>query len=248
MAHPIQLRLHLVDKVDYLVGDSDAKSLDAVDELYRSKIEISHIQKLFSTGLLGMKKNRKMVPTRWSITAVDDILGKEILKKVRYYPQLGDFQLFSEYYNGNHFEILFLPGNFEFEVIEVAFSGSLWNEAGTEFCHDYESFFGRTSYASEVVGAYYADRLATTEYLEKIKRQAKVVVFHEEREEYYAPVGVGIIREAIRRAMQKQPEIFATKEEALEKMKSRLKLSFNEYLKKSIVLKNYGKQKRIWEF
>lgn len=255
MANPAPLKRAIIEdnlsvpnRVDSLVGDFDAKSLDAVQELYISRIGISHIQKLFSTGLLGMKKNRKMVPTRWSITAVDDIVGKEILKKIKFYPQIRDFEVFTEYYNGNHFEILFLPGNFEFEVIEVAFSGSLWNGAGTEFCHDYESFFGRKTYASEVVGAYYADRLATSEYLERIKRQAKIVVFHEEREEYYAPLGVGIIREAIRRAVGKQPERFSTLKEALEKMKTRVKFSWDSYMENCKIIKDYGKQKSLWEF
>ncbi len=255
MANPAPLKKAIIEdnlsvpnKVDNLVGDFDAKSLDAVNELYSSSIGISHIQKLFSSGLLGIKKNRKMVPTRWSITAVDDIVGKEILNKIKHYPQLSDFELFTEYYNGNHFEILLLPGNFEFEVIEVAFSGSLWSGSKTSFCHDYESFFGRTSYASEVVGAYYADRLATIEYLDKIKRQAKIIVFHEEREEYYAPLGVGIIRESIRRAMTKQPERFSILKDALDKMKTRVKFDWTEYMNNCKILKDYCKQKSLWEF
>ncbi len=255
MANPAPLKKAIIEenlsvpnKVDHLVNDTDAKSLDAVNELYSSNIGISHIQKLFSTGLLGMKKNRKMVPTRWSITAIDDIVGKEILEKIKQYSSISEFELFTEYYNGNHFEILFLPGYFEFEVIEVSFSGSLWSENKTSFVHDYESFFGRKTYAENVVGAYYADRLSTTEYLEKIKRQAKVIVFHEEREEYYAPLGVGIIREAIRRAMQKQPEKFSTLKEALEKMKIRVKFDWNEYMKNCKIIRDYGKQRSLWEF
>jgi DNA repair protein NreA len=255
MANPAPLKKAIIEenlsvpnKVDSLVSDFDAKSLDAVDELYSSRIEISHIQKLFSTGLLGIKKNRKMVPTRWSITAVDDIIGKKILDKVKLFPWIKDFEVFSEYYNGNHFEILFLPGHFEFEVIEVAFSGSLWGGGNTGFCHDYESFFGRKTYASQVVGAYYADRLATTEYLERIRRQGKIVVFHEEREEYYAPLGVGIIREAIRRAMKKQPEKFSSLNEALDRMKGRVKFDWSEYMKNCKIIKDYGKQKNLFEF
>jgi hypothetical protein len=255
MANPAPLKKAIIEdnlsvpkKVDSLVSDYDAKSLTAVNELYNSKIDVSHIQKLFSSGLLGVKKNRKMVPTRWSITAVDDILGKEILDKIRYYPHLSDFEVFSEYYNGNHFEILFLPGNFEFEVIEVSFSGSLWGDVKTDFVQDCESFFGRKIYAKNVVGAYYADRLATIEYLEKIKKQAKILVFHEEREEYYAPLGVGIIRESIRRAMEKTPERFSTLDEALEIMKTRVKFDWNKYMENSKIIRDYGKQKSLWEF
>lgn len=255
MANPAPLKKAIIEenlsvpnKVDSLVGDYDAKSLDAVEELYGSRIEISHIQKLFSTGLLGIKKNRRMVPTRWSITAVDDIIGKRILEKIKLFPWIKDFEVFSEDYNGNHFEILILPGHFEFEVIEVSFAGSLWAGDTTKICHDYESFFKRKTYASEVVGAYYADRLATTEYLERIGKQGKIIVFHEEREEYYAPLGVGIIREAIRRAMKKQPNRFSSLNEALELMKTRVKLDWKDYMERCKIIKDYGKQKSLFEF
>jgi DNA repair protein NreA len=255
MANPAPLKKAIIEenipvpkKVDYLVSDYDAKSISAVKELYDSNIQISHIQKLFSTGLLGIKKNRKMVPTRWSITAVDDIVGKEILEEIKHFDVLEEFLVFEEYYNGNKFEVLFLPGYFEFEVMEVGFSGSLWSGDKISFVQDYESFFGRKEYAKNVVGAYYADRLSTTEYLLKIKKQAKIIVFHEEREEYYAPLGVGIIREAIRRAMKNKPVIYQELNLALEKIKLGLKLDFEMYLEKSIILKNYGKQKSLNEF
>jgi len=155
--------------------------------------------------------------------------------------------VFSDNYNGNQFEIFLLPGSFEFEVMEISFPRGI-HERKISFCHDYESIFGRKTYATQVVGAYYSDRLATVEYLNKIRRQAKIVVFHEEREEYYVSLWVGVIRETIRRAIHKQPEIFSTKEEALIRISSRLNLTFNEYLKKSIVLNNYEKQKSLWEF
>jgi len=35
-----------------------------------------------------------MVPTRWSITATDDTLGKNILKRVRNYKWIENFELF----------------------------------------------------------------------------------------------------------------------------------------------------------
>jgi len=48
------------------------KSVTALNELYKSNVEIDHLQKLLSVGTLGLKTQRKMVPTRWSITATDD--------------------------------------------------------------------------------------------------------------------------------------------------------------------------------
>ena len=254
MANPAPLKKAVIEenisapkKVDYLVSDSYVKATDSINELYQSNISTSHIQKLFSAGLLGMKKNRKLVPTRWSITAVDDTIGKNILKEIKDFSSINEFLVFEEYYNGNKFEVLFLPGLFEFEVMETTFQGSLWGTK-TSTVHDYESFFGRKNYAENVIGAYYADRLACLEYLLRIKRQAKVIVFHEEREEYYAPLGVGIIRETLRRSFEKEPKKFNTLNEALEEIKKGLKLEFEKYLSLSKIIPNYGKQKTLTAF
>jgi len=63
-------------KVDYLVYDTDNKAASSMKELYKSKINVSNIIKILSAGMLGLKKNRKLVPTRWSVTATDDTLSK----------------------------------------------------------------------------------------------------------------------------------------------------------------------------
>jgi hypothetical protein len=241
-------------KVDYLTSDYDVKAATALKELYKAKIITSHLQKLLSAGLLGVKPARKMAPTRWAITAVDDTLGKYLLEKIRYYSEINQIQLFHHDYNGNHFEVLLLPGNWSFEVIEVSFPGSTWNEAVKKdyeiFMKDYESFFPRKKYAKNVVGAYYTDRLAVCEYLEKIKHQASVLVLHEELPEYYAPLGVGIIRESLRKMFSNPQSIEKPEslQQALIIMSMRLKASITRYKRLSWLLENYGKQKLLKEF
>ena len=264
-------------KVDYLTSDYDVKAITALQELYNSsqKITTTHMQKLLSAGLLGTKNKRKMVPTRWSITAVDDTLGKQLLEKVRYYQELNQIQLFHHDYNGNHFEVLLLPEKFSFEVIEVSIQGSTWasnllsqdkiqlssDNANCEkstveadydvFMQDYEGFFGRKNYASQVVGAYYADRLTCCEYLDKIKKQATIFMCHEERPEYYAPLGVGIIRESLRKMFSNPRQTLEypdSVEQALITMALRLHAPIQKYKKMSWILENYKKQKKLKEF
>ena len=117
------------------------------------------------------------------------------------------------------------------------------------FMQDYESFFPRKTYASHVVGAYYADRLAISEYLTKIKKQATVFMCHEERPEYYAPLGVGIIRESLRKMFAtSKPEFPESVEQALITMGLRLKAPISRYKKMSWILENYKKQTRLKNF
>lgn len=233
-------------KVDYLVNDTDSKSTQSILELYQSQVSITNINKILSAGLLGLKTQRRLVPTRWAITAVDDTLSKSLLKKIKYYPEINEILLFNSEYNGNHYEILVLPDKFSFEVLEAEVSGSLWNRTGhVSIMQDYEFFNGRKKYANEVTGAYYATRLAFAEYLERIKKQATAILFREVREEYNAPLGVGILREITRQAFNQQPEKFPSIESALNHMQSRLHLPVNLFKDKSILLKQYKKQTRL---
>ncbi len=260
MANPAPIQKVLLEenpyvekKVDYLTSDYDVKTTAAIKELYNSKIKVSHMQKLLSVGLLGIKNQRKLVPTRWSITAVDDMIGKDLLKNIKAYKEVDEIFLFSDDYNGNHYNILLLPGEFKFEVIEASvphIENITKENLSTQqigFWKDFEGFFGRKNYAESVTGAYYANRLAICEYLEKIKRQATVLVLREITEEYYAPLGVGILRELTRKAML-SPEKQESLEIVLKIIDSRIKIPIKKFEEISWILSNYKKQKRLSEF
>jgi DNA repair protein NreA len=228
-------------KVDYLVSDIHAKSSVSLLELEKSQTPTSTIIKILSAGLLGLKKNRKLVPTRWSITATDDTLSKHKLKQIKYFPEIQDYQVYTSEYLGNHYEFLLIPDTWEFEVMEISLKNqNVW--------HDHESFFPRRKYADSVTGAYYANRLAVTEHLMKIKRQASVLVLREIRPEYYAPLGVGILRETSRQAFQNSPKKFNTIQEALDNIQTRLRLPINNFTSKSILLNNKKTQTKLRHF
>jgi len=237
-------------KVEYISSDDELKAVKGIQELYKSKISVEHIIKLLSAGMLGIKSKRILVPTRWSITATDDTISKQLMKKIKTYPEIQDIQVFNSDYVGNHYEFILLPDNFSFEVIEAKISGSVWNPMGktTYFAQDYESFFPRKKYAGNVTGAYYSNRLALCEYLEKIKHQASCLVLREARPEYWAPLGVGILREASRKAFTNKSQTFDTLKEAFENIKKRLIISIEHFKEKSELLKNYGKQKRLTSY
>ncbi len=231
----------ILPKVDYLVSDIHAKSKTALLELESSKIQTSTIIKILSAGLLGIKKNRKLVPTRWAITATDDTLSKEKLKKIKYFPEIQEYQVFHSEYLGNHYEFLLIPSTWEFEVIEISLKNyGVW--------HDHESLFPRRKYADSVTGAYYANRLALTEHLQKIKRQASCLVMREVRPEYYAPLGVGILRETSRSAFASSPKKFSSQEEALQDIQSRLRLPISRFTSSSLLLKNKKQQTKLRQF
>src|SRR5213596_3632959 len=59
------------DRIEKAFYDRDLRADDAVLQLYRDNVLVTRIQRAFSLGMFGEGKRRKLVPTRWSITAVD---------------------------------------------------------------------------------------------------------------------------------------------------------------------------------
>lgn len=232
-------------KVEYIVSD-EIKADEASYLLYKKGQNIYKITTILSSGLLGYDERKKLVPTRWSITATDDIIAKGLINEIKNYPQVNDYMVFESEYLHNHFLILFMPGNWEFENFEAWSPGSTWaaNLKEPSILEEYEPFSGRTSYAELQGGGYYASRLGVVEALKSMKRQARVVVFREVYEGYQIPLGVWVVRETVRNAFKKPPLKFSTLQEALKCIDSKLRLSIEEYKKQSKILK----QKRLHDF
>ncbi len=212
---------HVPNVVERLVGDTDARAADAVAELQRAAIGTDHMVRLLSIGLLGTERRRRLVPTRWAITATDDILGKRLIERVKDLPELGEIRYHEDSYNGNHFQVLLVPRPWGFDMQETWHAGSMWAPQ-TVTAADWEEFGGRTHYADNITGAYYAARLSVLEHLvERLHRQATVVVVRAIDDTYWAPLGVWLIRETVRRAMAKHPLVFGELEAALRHMDRR---------------------------
>ncbi|MGE5637883.1 MAG: hypothetical protein ACM3WQ_04165, partial [Chloroflexota bacterium] len=95
--------------VEKAYRDTDLKAVQAVKELYNEGVLVTKIQRAFSVGAFGIEKNRKLVPTRWSITAVDDIIGKDLAKQVKACPEINEYRVYESIYMDNVFEILMIP-------------------------------------------------------------------------------------------------------------------------------------------
>lgn len=232
-------------KIDRIVSD-DLKASEAMNLMFQKDVGIHKIITILSSGAMGTEKNRKLVPTRWSITATDDTLTKEMLKKVRDYRSVNTFMVYESEYLDNHFVILLMPGSWEFENFEAWKPGSTWSQnlKKTEILQEHEPFQGRKKYADLQAGGYYAARFSVVRALERMKRQARVVSFREISEGYVVPLGVWVVRSVAEDAMKRKHSEFATREEALEYVNSRLIIPLEEYRKQSNVLR----QRRLGDF
>jgi hypothetical protein len=220
--------------------DKDLGAEGAVLKLYNSGIEISKIQKCFSIGMFG--KKRKLVPTRWSITATDDIISKNLVEQILDYQQLDTYLVFFHEHLGNLFSVILFPHRWIFEMEEA------WHTEKGElgFGADAEDANGLNHYPV-TAGAYFAARLGVAEYLKKKQRQAGALVLREIRAEYAVPVGVWQVREAIRAAMSKKPINADSLGQGLDIMCKHFSISKSEWLSNGITLRML-KQKSITDY
>ncbi len=229
-------------KVDDVVSDTDLKADYGVFKLYQAHIPYRQIIRLFSMGLLGIKKQRKLVPTEWSITAIDDIVGRSLHREILDYPWINEFQIFGHQALGNNVQVLLIPNSWMFEALEVWFTST-----NPHPINNYELVWGRRSYAKELAGAYYAARLPVLEYLKKIRRQAAAIVLLEVYPEWI-PIGIWRFREICREAFRKHPINYNTFEESKDELQKRVKLPIEKWFEKSKILKCYHTQTSIFQF
>jgi len=239
-------------RVDKIVSQTDLKSAEALTYLYKKEFDENFLTRLISTANLGLKFNRKLVPTRWSITAVDDTLGKHYYQQIKDWPE-ADYQAYFGGHLGNYFLVLFFPEIWSYELFETYMPKTGINKGSeVKYSTDYEFFKGRNTYAENCAGGYYASRLPILERLFGIKRQATVLTLRFITEEYQAPLGVWVVREAVRKTMQEQPIRFASEELMLKYARLKIKKMFNfnlDYLlQRSVVLKEMKKQTKLFSF
>lgn len=216
-------------------SDDDWKATGAMEYLYDKGYDVYDIQQVLSTGTLGQADTRRLVPTRWSITAVDDTLGQYVRTSVTSNPSVNEVQVHQNEFMSNRYWIVLAPGRWEFELVEMKAAGSVWNpEADAVYVASaHEGYEGRTQYVEETAGAYYAARLGALEYLDDIGRQAKVVVLREVSDDYWAPVGVWQVREAVRNAFDDQYGTAETFHDALSALEDVLPVSNTRLRRKS---------------
>lgn len=231
-----------VERVYY---DNEITAVEAMHYLYEKGIAVSHIQKLLSAGTLGI--DRKLVPTRWAITAVDDTLSKEIIEEVKHYETIDRYRVFALKESKNLFTAILIPSPWSYEWGEAWFPNTTWNRTRkVGVLTDSEGFFGRKSYA-RLGGCYYAARLATVEYLRRIRRQATAVVWREIYPGFKVPIGVWFVREMLRKMYSGGYEEFDTLDEALQRIASLSALGVERWIKASKVIRQ-ARQRVLWEF
>lgn len=211
--------------------DTDLTAREAVLNLHNKDVPFTAMQKAFSVGAIGTKYKRKLVPTRWSITACDSTLADLFLKEVRKFDILDTYRVYEFGSLNNYYIIILTPTEWQYEWYE-AFIQLIGKEE--LIFSDYETNTDKKEYSS-VGGCYYTSKMAVLDALVKEKKQAGLIVLREAYEGY-VPLGVFNVRENMKNAMSSPYKEFETLKDALKYAGTKLKIPISKYVKQGTLL------------
>jgi hypothetical protein len=211
--------------------DTDLKATDAIINLHNKEVPFTAMQKAFSVGGIGTKNKRKLVPTRWSITACDSTLANILLKKVRRYPIIDTYRVYEFSSLNNYYGIIIMPTEWQYEWME-AFIKIIGKEE--LIFSDYETNSDKKEYSS-VGGCYYTCKMGILDALAQEKKQGGAIVLRE-ASSGYVPLGVFNVRENVKNAMENPYKEFESLKEAVEYLGGKLVIPVHKYVKKSELL------------
>jgi DNA repair protein NreA len=236
-------------RIEKAYYDGDLKASDAVFDLYKEGVLFSKIEKAFSVGVFGEEKRRKLVPTRWSITAVDSNLSLRLIEEIKDYDEIDEFRVFHYENLDNVYIAILTPEKWKYEWIEAWHSGTAWNKFGTkpEMIGDYENYYGRKTYAKPG-GCYYTTRFAVSEYLARERKQSGAIMLREIHPGYILPVGVWNVRESIRSLLMTRYKAFDTLDEALNYACTFFSIPKASWIANSELLRQAKEQMKITQY
>ncbi len=236
-------------RIERAYDDTDLLARDGIMDLYQGGVYVSRIQRALSAGLLGEGKRRRLVPTRWSITAVDSTVGETMMERTKVAPTIDEYRIYETTQLDNRWIIMMMPTEWCYELVEAWYPNTLWNpsQRSISIISSHELYQGRKTYA-EIGGCYYAARLASNELLTREGRQAGVVILREAHPGYILPVGVWNVREHVREALRREPARYDSLQGALGHVERMMDIPLKRWIGVSGVLKDRLYQRRLEDY
>jgi hypothetical protein len=237
----LEIRAPIYDReLERVFYDTDLSANRGIIDLHKRGIPFSAIQKALSVGTMGRDRQRKLVPTRWSITACDMAIGNNLLAEVRRHELIDTVRVHEFSSLNNHYAVILLPSPWQYEWMEA-----FLQVAGSEeiLFSDYEWNHGKREYSS-VGGCYYSCKMAVLEALAREQRQAGVIVLREARKGYI-PMGVFNVRENVRNAMKAPPVLYEDLSSAVQGISPRFQLPISRFVEDSTVLVSAFRERQM---
>ncbi len=200
-------------KLEEIIWD-DVSAEEAVFELIRGGVDTYSIIRAMSLGFLGRVRRRKLVPTRWAITAVDRAAVKYFLGRLRDLPSVDKVSVHVLEYLMNRFYVILYPGKYHVEWLEVWRPKTGLTERASSSVIVYSRDYG-TGRTSTIDGGFDAARHGLVKALYERGRRASAIIVRVIEPGYVIGVGNWHIRETVYRAVRSEGLTFDKLSDAL---------------------------------
>lgn len=211
---------------------NDIKATKAIINLYEQNVNENQIINLLALGSFGVSSNKKLVPTKWAISAYDQTIEKYLFNQLKKFKLITKYEVYEFNNKGNYFLIILFPEFLSGETIE-----SQNDFYGTDYFNNENKLDKKTP---QISGAYYANKLAVFEHLRERKRQSAFLSIRLIKD-YDIPLGVVFVRECVRNSFKNK--IFSTSNKLeLEEFLKFKKNNFYTFYEKSKLLNEFKKR------
>lgn len=219
--------------------DTDLRAAEAVIDLHHRNVPFSSIQKAFSVGVMGGKRKRHLVPTRWSITACDTTIGNHLLSRVRKCSPIDTWRVHEFSSLHNRYAVILMPTSWQYEWTE-AFVRVLGNEEVV--FSDFERHKPKKTY-SHLGGCFYSCKMAVLEALAEEQKQAGAIILREAHSGY-VPLGVFNVRENVRNAMKQSAHECEDAAAVREYLSGTFTLPLQRFEDAGVLMKEIGRKRQ----
>ncbi len=179
------------------------------------------------------------MPTRWSITACDTIIGNHLLKEVKKCSAIDSWKVHEFSSLNNRYAVILMPTPWQYEWTE-AFVRVLGNEELV--FSDHELHKPKTQY-SHLGGCYYSCKMAVLEALAEQQKQAGAIILRE-ASSGYVPLGVFNVRENVRNAMKQKPTEFEDEKQVKDYLSDTFTLPLRRFEEAGTLFHNLGRKRQ----
>ncbi len=235
---------------------NDIKAREAIISLYEKGVSEHQIINLLALGSFGIEINRKLVPTKWAISAYDQTIDNYLHKKIQKYSLINQYEIYQDRDKGNDFIIILLPDTFSAEIVETwDISGFDQSEATGKWKtdkkmiieQDYVGNNNKLGYTEpNCSGGYWATKSPINRFLDQRKKQASYISIRF-IDNYEIPLGVVFVRECARKAL-KNCIFKSSSQKEVEDFLKQYSPRHYYHFKKSKLLKEQQAQKKITSF
>ncbi len=188
-------------------SEKDIPAAEGIWRLFEYDYSLEQIARMLAVGLLGMQKNRRMMPMKNAFRVVIDAFINRTIMNLIDRPVVDEWRIFTDHYCGDHFVVLIRPG--EPRVDYVLFQ-QYDGEVSKGFSLDgpkYPSTDGRTAaYANSA-------RFSAYRYLLRESINAHVTIFHHSILRENRILGAWSARAGVSSALQKSPIVLSSPEQ-----------------------------------